>query len=152
MTVETSVLITDVNKQQSWVIVRSLAFYLLSCQSGLFATDFSLQILPNTNGVCAHWLRGKSRAKRKCSTQLARLLTLDFILQRTPFGELRSPYFVMPPRHVSSTFSLTLPVFLLSISTAWSIPSAFPSPSDSQARKAGSSGDFQNKTFLVIIL
>lgn len=63
----------------------------------------------------------RAKRKRKSSRQLARLLHLDFVLRRTPLGELRSPYFVTPPRHVSTTFSLTLPVLLLSISAAWSL-------------------------------
>lgn len=46
-------------REVTWVFL-----YLLSCQTGLLATDFTLQILASTNVVCAQIRRGKTKAKR----------------------------------------------------------------------------------------
>lgn len=112
----TSSIITE-NGSSQWIFTangKSLAFTFYPVRLGLFATDLPLQKMPSTNVVCArHWLRK--------TTQLVRLLKLDFALQRTPLDALRSLYFVTLPRHDGPTFSHTPPVPLLSISTAWSI-------------------------------
>lgn len=100
-------------------------FYLLSCQTGVVRLGLLSADTAQHKRCVRTDYETEAKRKRKSSRQLARLLHPDSVPQRTPFGELRSPYFVTPPRHVSSTFSLTLPVLLLSISTAWS-PLCFP--------------------------